>query len=123
VERKFNILIVDKQYDPGRIFKEMLDKSGYHTVSLSAYPEIVDLLAQKRVDLVIVGIAATIEICESIIRQIKEMHLNAPVIAVSSRQDIQGKELLIERGLKEWISQPFDMKYVKQRVDELLRAK
>jgi len=123
VERKFNILIVDKQYDPGRSFKEMLDKSGYHTVSLSAYSEIVDLLAQKRIDLVIVGIAATIEICESIIRQIKEMHLNAPVIAISSRQDIQGKELLIERGLKEWISQPFDMKYVQQRVDELLRAK
>ena len=123
MERKFNILIADKQYDPGNIFKEMLNKSGYYTVSLSAYPEIVDLLAQKRVDLVIVGIAATIEICESIIRQIKEMHLNAPVIAVSSRQDIQGKELLIERGLKEWISQPFDMKYVKQRVDELLRAK
>ena len=123
MERKFNILIVDKQYDPGKIFKEMLDKSGYHAVSLSAYPEIVDLLAQKRIDLVIVGIAATIEICESIIRQIKELNLNVPVIAVSSRQDIQGKELLIERGLKEWVSQPFDTKYIKQRVDELLRAK
>jgi len=116
-------LIADKQYDPGNIFKETLGKSGYHTVSLSAYSEIVDLLAQKRVDLVIVGIMATIEICESLMREIKKMNLNIPVIVVSSRQDIQGKEMLIARGLKEWISQPFDMEYVKQRIDELLRAK
>jgi DNA-binding response OmpR family regulator len=120
VERKFNILIADKQYDPGNIFKEMLNKSGYYTVSLSAYSEIIDLLAQKRVDLVIVGITATIEICESLMREIKRMNLKIPVIVISSRQDIQGKELLIERGLKEWISQPFDMEYIKRRVKEIL---
>lgn len=120
MERKFNILIADKQYDPGNIFKEMLNKSGYYTVSLSAYSEIIDLLAQKRVDLVIVGITATIEICESLMREIKRMNLKIPVIVISSRQDIQGKELLIERGLKEWISQPFDMEYIKRRVKEIL---
>lgn len=122
MERKFNILIVNKQYDPGKIFKEMLDKSGYHTVSLSAYPEIVDLLDQKRADLVIVGIAATIESCESIIRKIKKMSLKIPVIVVSPQRDIQGKELLIERGLKEWITQPFDIEDIKQKFDELLHA-
>lgn len=120
MERKFNILIADKQHDPGNIFKKMLNKSGYYTVSLSAYSEIIDLLAQKRVDLVIVGITATIEICESLMREIKKMNLKIPVIVVSSRQDIQGKELLIERGLKEWISQPFDMENVKRRIKEIL---
>ena len=123
MEKKFNILIADKQYDPGKSFKEMLDKSGYHTVSLSAYSEIVDFLAQKRADMVIVGITATIEFCESIMREIKKKNLKIPVIVVSSRPDIQGKEVLIERGLKEWIIPPFDMEYIKQRVDELLRAK
>lgn len=120
MKRKFNILIADKQYDPGNIFKEMLNKSGYHTVSSSAYSEIIDLLAQKRVDLVIVGITATIEICESLMREIKKMNLKIPVIVVSSRQDIRGKELLLERGLKDWISQPFDMDYVKRRVKDIL---
>lgn len=122
MERKMTILIVEKYYDPGKGFKEVLEKSGYHTVSLSSHPEIFDLLAQKRLDMAIVGVATTIEFCESIMRQIKKMNLKLPVIVLSAFKDIRGKEKLIELGVKEWMNQPFDMEYFKRRVKELLNV-
>jgi len=115
-------LIANKYYDPGNSFKEVLEKSGYHTVSLSSHSEIFELLAQKRVDLVIVGITTTIEYCESIMRQIKKMSLKTCVIVVSSLQDVRGKEKLIELGVQEWVYQPFDMEYVKRKVKEILNV-
>jgi len=120
--KKSNIVIADKYYDPGHGFREILEKSGYHTVSVSSLSAIFDLLAQNRVDLVIVGITTTIEFCESIIRQIKKMDLKIPVIVVSSLPDIGGKEELMELGVKEWINKPFDMNHVRQKVDELLHV-
>ena len=122
MERKSYILIADKYYDPGNSFREVLEKAGCHTVSLSSYSEVFDSLAQKRIDMVIVGITTTIEYCESILRQIKKMNLKTPVIVVSSFQDIRGKEKLIELGVQEWIYKPFDMEYVKRRVKEKLKA-
>jgi DNA-binding response OmpR family regulator len=122
VERKMTILIVEKYYDPGKGFKEALEKSGYHTVSLSAHPAIFDLLAQKRLDMAIVGVTTTIEFCESIMRQIKKMNLKLPVIVVSAFKDVRGKEKLIELGVREWMNQPFDMEYFKRRVKELLNV-
>lgn len=119
---KLTILIAQKYYDPGRGLRELLEKSGYHTVSLSSHSEIFELLAQKRVDMVIVGVTTTIEYCESIMRQIKKMSLRTCVIMVSSLQDIRGKEKLIELGVREWIYKPFDMEYVKRRVKEKLKA-
>jgi DNA-binding NtrC family response regulator len=122
LERKLTIVIAQKYYDPGYSFREVLEKSGYHAVSLSGHSEIFEFLAQKRVDMVIVGITTTIEYCESIMRQIKKMNLKIPVIVVSSFQDIRGKEKLIELGVQEWIYKPFDMEYVKRRVKEKLKA-
>ena len=116
------ILIVEKYYDPGKGFREVLEKSGYHTVSLSSQPEIFDLLAQKRLDMAIVGVATTIEFCESIMRQIKKMNLKLPVIVFSALKDIRGKEKLIELGVREWMNQPFDMEYFRRRVKELLNV-
>lgn len=122
MERKLTILIAQKYYDPGRGFRELLEKSGYHTVSLSSHSEIFELLAQKRVDMVIVGVTTTIEYCESIMRQIKKMSLRTCVIVVSSLQDIRGKEKLIELGVQEWVYQPFNMEYIKRKVKEILNV-
>jgi len=115
-------LIAQKYYDPGRGLRELLEKSGYHTVSLSSHSEIFELLAQKRVDMVIVGVTTTIEYCESIMRQIKKMSLRTCVIVVSSLQDIRGKEKLIELGVQGWVYQPFDMEYIKRKVKEILNV-
>ena len=122
MERKLTILIAQKYYDPGQGFRELLEKSGYHTVSLSSHSEIFELLAQKRVDMVIVGVTTTIEYCESIMRQIKKMSLRTCVIVVSSLQDIRGKEKLIELGVQGWVYQPFNMEYIKRRVKEVLNV-
>lgn len=120
MERRPTILIAPRYYDPGNGFREALQKSGYHTVSLSSHPEIFDFLAQKQVDMAIVGIATTVEFCETIMRQVKKMNLQIPVIVVSSFKDIQGKDKLGDLGVKEWMVQPFDMEYLKRRIKELL---
>lgn len=114
------ILIVEKYYDPGKGFRDVLEKTGYHTVSLSSHPAIFDVLAQQRLDMAIVGVATTTEFCESIMRQIKKANLKIPVIVVSAFKNVPGKEKLMELGVREWMQQPFDMQFFKRRVNELL---
>jgi len=122
VDRKPTVLIVGKYYDPGKGFKDALESSGYETVSLSDPQEIFDRLAGRRLAMAIVGVTTTVELCESIIREIKKLKLKLPVVVVSTLKDIHGKEKLIELGVQEWMTQPFDMDYVKRRLKELLRA-
>ncbi len=89
-------------------------------MSLSNHSEILDALLQAPVDMIIVGITTTVEFCESLMRQLRKRNISVPIIAVSAFPDIRGKQALMDLGLKDWISRPFDMEYVRQRVAELL---
>ncbi len=120
MERRQTILVIKKYYDPGNSFTDNLEKSGYHTMSLSNHSEILDVLVQTPVDMIIIGITTTVEFCESLMRQLRKRNISVPIIAVSAFPDIRGKQALMDLGLKDWISRPFDMEYVRQRVAELL---
>ncbi|HQP09766.1 MAG TPA: hypothetical protein PKV41_00100 [Candidatus Omnitrophota bacterium] len=117
-----NILIVDKYYDPGRSLKASLEEAGYKTIALSSYQGILDVLIQKRVDAAIVGVATTVEFCESILRQMKKLDLDLPVIVASPYKDVAGREKLIGLGVREWIARPFKAEYVRERVEELVNG-
>jgi len=68
----------------------------------------------------IVGVATTIEFCETLMRQIKNLNLKLPIIVVCAFKEIRGKEKLIGLGVRDWFNPPFDMEFLKRRVKELL---
>ena len=111
------ILVVDDDERNMKLFRDVLQASGYRTVEASTGTDAVRLAVEHAPDLVLMDIRLPdIDGLEAL-RRIRSTERTAsiPVLAVTAQAMKGDREKFIEAGFDEYLSKPID-------VDELLDA-
>jgi PAS domain S-box-containing protein len=119
-----NILIVDDQEANVLLLKQLLDESGYTSVTSTLMPEEVPKLHRKNAyDLILLDLNMPgmdgFEVMEALKTNKADDYL--PVIALTAQP--QHKLNALKAGAKDFISKPFDLVEVKTRIHNMLEVR
>lgn len=123
MKNKKTILIIEQETNIANGLKSILQKEGYTAVSVFNHYHLKELCEDKKPDLAIINIYIPKEIGLNILRKIKESFPGLPIIAMSVYSNSFTKKELNRLGADDFIAKPFDMKYVTEKVEELISKK
>jgi len=116
------VLIVEDNELNMKLFHDLLEAHGYHTVGTRNGIEALELARKHRPDLIIMdmempqldGLSAT--------RRIRQQakHSHVPIVAVSAYGADQFRALALEAGCDEYVSTPFEPKALEGIIRELM---
>jgi DNA-binding response OmpR family regulator len=114
------ILVVDDDPDIGSMIKMMLEFKGYGAVVMDRAEKVIDSLRDNKVDLIIMDMLLSgvngVDIC----KKIKDNPTTGliPVIMISAHPN--AKDICMEAGADDFVSKPFDMDDMLDRVGNLV---
>lgn len=111
------IAIIDDDVYIGNMLEELLSSEGYAVKRAYSGTEAIFLLANEKIDLVLLDLMLPGLSGEEILPDIK----NIPVIVVSAKLDIDNKVDLLLNGAVDYITKPFDTKELLARIAVQLR--
>lgn len=123
MEKKKTILVLEQETNLANGLKTILEKEGYTVVSVFNHHDLKELSEDKRPDLAIININIPKEFGLNILRKTKESFLRIPIIALSVYSNSFSKKELSRLGADAFIAKPFDVKYFKEKVKELIGSK
>jgi len=121
--RKKTILIIEQELNIANGLKAILKKEDYQAVSTYSPYAIKDILEGKEPDLVIINIGIPKELGLNILRKTKESFPYAPIIAMSVYSSSFSSKELKRLGADDFIAKPFDVKCLKEKIEELVEHK
>ena len=121
--RKKIILIIEQELNIANGLKAILKKEDYQAVSTYSPYAIKDILEGKEPDLVIINIGIPKELGLNILRKTKENFPYAPIIAMSVYSSSFSSKELKRLGADDFIAKPFDVKFLKEKIEELVEHK
>lgn len=123
MENKKTILIIEQEANIVNGLKSILEKEGYAVEPIFNYYHFRELCEDKKPDLAIINIYIPKELGLNILHKIKESFPKLPIIAMSVYSNSFTKRELSRLGADDFIAKPFDVKYVKGKVGELIGRK
>ena len=121
--RKKTILIIGQELNIANGLKAILKKEDYQAFSTYSYYAIKDILEDKEPDLVIINIGIPKELGLNILRKTKESFPCAPILVMSVYGSSFSSKELKRLGADDFIAKPFDVKYLKEKIEELVEHK
>lgn len=118
------ILIVDDEQDIVESLKFMLEVSGYTCYSAYNGEDGLRMAKELIPDLIILDVMMPKINGYKISRLLKydKKYKDIPIIMVTARSQEEDKLIGEETGVDEYITKPFDLDYVVQRVNEYLKG-
>ncbi len=117
---KARILIVDDEPAIVDTIQYALETDGFETVCLFSGESLMDVIAQQRIDLVVLDIGlpdiSGLELCKEI-RKTRDV----PVIFLTARTDEIDRVVGLEIGADDYITKPFSPRELAARVKAVLR--
>ena len=123
MEIKKTILIIEQEINIANGLKAILEKENYQVISTYSPYAIKDILENKNPCLVIINISIPKELGLNILRKTKESFPYAPIIAMSVYSSSFSTKELSRLGADDFIAKPFDVKYLKEKIEELVEQK
>jgi len=123
MENKKTILIIEQDTNIANGLKSILEKEDYAVESVFNYYHFKELCKDNKPDLAIINIYIPKEVGLNILHKIKESFPKLPIIAMSIYSNSFTKKELSRLGADDFIAKPFDMKYVTEKVEELILHK
>lgn len=114
------ILIVDDEPQILRFLRASLPPHGYECVEASTGAEALRSFAKERPDALILDLGLPDQDGFSVIQAIRANALT-PIIALSARNDVEGKVRALELGADDYVTKPFDMAELLARLKAALR--
>ncbi|MBP1995030.1 response regulator transcription factor [Paenibacillus eucommiae] len=115
-----NIMVVDDDPEIMELLHLHLIKEGFEVISASDGPQVFDLVAQHKPDLIILNVNLPemdgIEVC----RQLRKTD-NTPVIFISSNSEDDNVILALSMGGDDYVTKPFSPSQLMARVKAHLR--
>lgn len=112
-----NILIIDDDIHIGNVLEEILTKEGYGVFRAYSGTEALFVLADTKLDLVLLDLMLPGLRGEEVLPQIKGI----PVIIVSAKVDVDEKVDLLLGGAVDYVTKPFHTKELLARIAVHLR--
>ena len=119
MDQKKTILIIEQDNNVPNGLKRILEKEGYNAVSLYSSHYIKELCQDEIPDLAIINISVSKEFGLNILRRTKEIFPKLPIVAVSVYNSSFSKNELARLGADDYIAKPFDVNYLKRRIEKL----
>ena len=110
---KINILIVEDEKEIREGVSEYLAEVGYSVISAEDGMQAIELFKNNKIDLVILDIMLPKINGLDVLKQIRNQHINCPVILLTAKDEISDKVTGLDYGADDYITKPF-------AIDELL---
>jgi DNA-binding response OmpR family regulator len=120
--RKKTILIIEQESNLAGGLKRILEKQGYNAVALYNSHDVRKLCQDAIPDLAIININVPKEFGLNILRRTKEDFPRLPIVAVSVYSNYFSRSELSRLGVNDFIAKPFDVNYLKSRIEKLVGA-
>jgi len=117
----FKILIVEDERHIRQIIEKRLKNAGYFPLSASNGREGLILFESEKVDLVITDIMMPHVNGISLVKEIRAINQNIPIIMLTALDHIKDKENSFISGADDYMVKPVDMKELILRIQALLR--
>ena len=116
-----NICFVEDEIDLANLIKTYLTKAGYQVIHFDKGKDAINYIG-KKVDLWILDIMLSDDINGyDIIKAIREVDKNVPVIFTSARDQDLDKIIGLELGSDDYITKPFSPKELVLRVNNIIK--
>jgi two-component system response regulator TctD len=116
-----NVLLVEDNFDVGEAVEKRLRAAG-HLVTWNTDGRDVDrALAEDPVDAVILDLTLPGGDGIAILRHIRRLRLNLPVLVITAKAEIDDKVSLLDLGADDYLVKPFDMRELEARLRALVR--
>lgn len=118
-----NILVVDDEKSIRDLLKFNLENEGYHPVLAEDGGQVMDILAEKEIDLIILDLMLPEVDGLTLCRRIKstEQYKDIPVIMLTARSEEIDKVIGLELGADDYVSKPFSVRELIARIRAVLR--
>ena len=116
------ILIIEDNDEINCILKELLINAGYDVKQAFSWPEGLLYFSGEIYSLILLELMLPGMEDDSILAKIRE-NSDAPVIIISTKKDLDKKEILLQTGADDYITSPFDRSEVSARVEFQLKRK
>ncbi len=117
----WNICFVEDELDLANLIKTYLSKEGYNVVQFSKGKDAIDYIGEK-IDLWILDIMLGDDINGyDIIKAIREVDKQVPVIFTSARDQDLDKIIGLELGSDDYITKPYSPKELVLRVNNIIK--
>jgi two-component system alkaline phosphatase synthesis response regulator PhoP len=119
---KKKILIVDDEEDIIKMLKIRLEANNYEILSASDGQEGLNKARQERPDLIILDLMLPKIDGHKVCRMLKfdENYKNIPIIMFTAKVDEKDRDISIQTKADAFISKPFEIKMLLDKVSELL---
>jgi PleD family two-component response regulator len=118
------ILVGDEDPFNLRLLEEVCDAAGYRVLSAADGPQVLDVVARERPDVLLIDIALPKLDGFEVLRILKaDAELCAiPVLLIAAHDDVESRGRAIALGAEDCVSKPFRVFEVQQRIRNALRA-
>ena len=121
--RKKIILVIEEEINLANGLKSILEKEGYEVVSVFGSHHLKELFQNQRPDLAIIDLYIPKQLGLNILHKTKELFPSLPIIAMTVYTNFFTKRELSRLGADDFIAKPFDVRYLKERIEALIGRK
>jgi DNA-binding NtrC family response regulator len=118
----YKILLVDDDLNCLDAIEQIMQRDGYETFPISEGSKAVEVITENNIDLAIVDFNMPDMDGIHVIKQIKRVKRDMPVILVTAQPSREVKIASIEAGAFSFISKPIDIPNFRQTVAEALQS-
>ena len=115
-----HILVVDDEPEIAGLLRRYLSAQGFEVSTAASGAEMRQLLAEARIDLLLLDLGLPGEDGLALMRSLRE-HSSVPVIVVTGRGEPVDRILGLEIGADDYVTKPFDVRELAARVRSVLR--
>ena len=117
-----NICLVEDEIDLSNLIKTYLTNAGYNVIQFTKGPDAIDNIGKQHVDLWILDIMLGDDVNGyDIIKAIREVETDVPVIFTSARDQDLDKIVGLELGSDDYITKPYSPKELVLRVNNIIK--
>jgi two-component system KDP operon response regulator KdpE len=114
------ILIVDDEPAIRRLLRTTLRVHEYEVLEAAFAAEALELVAAKKIDVVILDLGLPDADGNDVIRRVRESS-GVPIIVLSARNDERGKVAALDAGADDYVTKPFSVEELMARIRAALR--
>ena len=118
-----SILVADDELRMRKLVKDFLKQKNYHIIEAEDGEQALNKFGenQNKINLVILDVMMPKLDGWSVLRQIRQMDKNVPIIMLTARAEEQDELYGFELGVDEYITKPFSPKILVARVEAILK--
>ena len=117
----FHILVVDDDKNTRRLFRAVLENTGYTVSTASDGAEALELMDSEHIDLVVLDIMMPHMDGYEFTKALREVENNLPILMVSAKQLPEDKKKGFLVGTDDYMTKPIDEEEMLLRIKALLR--